>query len=380
LIQGLKLIISEVWKLEENDKFARYKYAIMTETISITRSKHSKIDEVDFKNLSFGSVFTDHMFICDYKDGAWQTPEIVPYGPMEMDPASKVFHYGQAVFEGMKAYKDENDKIWMFRPDQNFERINISSERLAMPAFPKDYFFEGISELLKLEKDWIKTGIENSLYLRPFVIATENGVSASPSNSYRFMIICAPAQAYYAGEVRVLFADKYSRSADGGVGFAKAAGNYAAQFYPTELAKQKGYQQVVWTDAKTHEYLEEAGTMNVFFRVGDTLITAPISDRILDGVTRKSIIELAESKGISVEVRAVKVQEIVEAARKGELKEIFGAGTAATINPIVGFGYKEEDFELPKLDKSYATQLKNELQKIQANLADDPFNWRYEVK
>ncbi len=352
----------------------------MTETISITRTKHSKIDEVDFKNLSFGTVFTDHMFVCDYKDGAWQTPEIVPYGPMQMDPASKVFHYGQAVFEGMKAFKDKDGKIWMFRPDQNFERINKSSERLAMPAFPKDYFFDGINELLKLEKDWIKTGIENSLYLRPFVIATENGVSASPSNAYRFMIICAPAQAYYAGEVRVLFADTYSRSANGGVGFAKAAGNYAAQFYPTELAKEKGYQQVVWTDASTHEYLEEAGTMNVFFRVGDTLITAPISDRILDGVTRKSIIELAESKGIPVEVRPVKVQEIVEAARKGELKEIFGAGTAATINPIVGFGYKEEDFELPKLDSSYATQLKNQLKEIQANIADDPFNWRYEVK
>jgi branched-chain amino acid aminotransferase len=380
LIQGLKLIISGVWKLEENDKFVRYKYAIMTETISITRTKHSKIDEVDFKNLSFGTVFTDHMFICDYKDGAWQTPEIVPYGPMEMDPASKVFHYGQAVFEGMKAFKDKDGKIWMFRPDQNFERINKSSERLAMPAFPKDYFFDGINELLKLEKDWIKTGIENSLYLRPFVIATENGVSASPSNAYRFMIICAPAQAYYAGEVRVLFADTYSRSANGGVGFAKAAGNYAAQFYPTELAKEKGYQQVVWTDANTHEYLEEAGTMNVFFRVGDTLITAPISDRILDGVTRKSIIELAESKGIPVEVRPVKVQEIVEAARKGELKEIFGAGTAATINPIVGFGYKEEDFELPKLDSSYAAQLKNQLKEIQANIGDDPFNWRYEVK
>ena len=351
----------------------------MTETISITRSKHSKIEDVDFKNLAFGTVFTDHMFICDYKNGAWQTPEIVPYGPMEMDPASKVFHYGQAVFEGMKAYKDENGKIWMFRPDQNFERINKSSERLAMPAFPEDYFFDGINELLKLEKDWIKTGIENSLYLRPFVIATENGVSASPSNAYRFMIICAPAQAYYAGEVRVLFADTYSRSADGGVGYAKAAGNYAAQFYPTELAKQKGYQQVVWTDANTHEYLEEAGTMNVFFRVGDTLLTAPISDRILDGVTRKSIIELAESKGIAVEVRPVKVQEIVEAARNGELKEIFGAGTAATINPILGFGYKDEDFELPKLDESYATRLKKELKEIQANLSEDPFNWRYEV-
>ncbi|MGB3774869.1 MAG: branched-chain amino acid aminotransferase [Leeuwenhoekiella sp.] len=352
----------------------------MTETISITKTKKSKIDQVDFKNLSFGTVFTDHMFICDYKNGAWQTPEIIPYGPMELDPSAKVFHYGQAVFEGMKAYKDDNDKIWLFRPDQNFERINKSSERLAMPAFPEEYFFDGLSELLKLEKDWIKTGIENSLYLRPFVIATENGVSASPSTTYRFMIICAPAQAYYSGEVRVLFADTYSRSADGGVGYAKAAGNYAAQFYPTELAKKKGYQQVVWTDAKTHEYLEEAGTMNVFFRVGDKLITAPTSDRILDGVTRKSIIELAESKGITVEVRPVEVKEILEAARKNELKEIFGAGTAATINPIVGFGHKEEDFDLPKLDNSYASMLKKELKEIQANLAEDPFGWRYEVK
>ncbi|WP_031426126.1 branched-chain amino acid aminotransferase [Flavimarina sp. Hel_I_48] len=352
----------------------------MTETISITRTKKSKIDQVDFDNLAFGTVFSDHMFICDYKDGEWQTPEIVPYGPMEFDPSAKVFHYGQAVFEGMKAYKDEDGKIWMFRPDQNFERINKSSERLAMPAFPEEFFFEGISELLKLEKDWIKTGIENSLYLRPFVIATENGVSASPSNSYRFMIICAPAQAYYSGEVRVVFADTYSRSADGGVGFAKAAGNYAAQFYPTELAKKKGYQQVIWTDAKSHEYLEEAGTMNVFFRVGDTLITAPTSDRILDGVTRKSIIELAESKGIKVEVRPVSVAEILKAARSGDLKEIFGAGTAATINPIAGFGYKEDDFELPKLEDSYASRLKKDLKEIQANLAEDPFGWRYEVK
>ncbi|MGB5944279.1 MAG: branched-chain amino acid aminotransferase [Leeuwenhoekiella sp.] len=350
-----------------------------TQTITITKASNSKIHDVDFDKLAFGTVFTDHMFICTYKNGAWQAPEIKPYGPLQLDPSAKVFHYGQAVFEGMKAYKDAEGKVWMFRPDENFKRINKSSKRLAMPEFEEDYFFEGLHTLLNLDYDWIKTGIENSLYIRPFVIATEAGVSASPAKEYAFIIICAPAQAYYSGEVRVLFADKYSRSADGGVGFAKAAGNYAAQFYPTELAKEKGYQQVVWTDAKTHEYLEEAGTMNIFFRIGDKLITAPTNDRILDGVTRKSIIDLARSKNITVEVRPVPVAEIVEAAKKGELKEMFGAGTAATINPIKGFCHKDQDFELPELDESYATQLKQHLKEIQANLTEDPFGWRYEV-
>jgi len=351
----------------------------MTETLKITPIKESKISAVDFDNLSFGTVFTDHMFICDYKNGAWQTPEILPYGPMQMDPSAKVFHYGQAVFEGMKAYKDDEGKIWMFRPDENFKRINRSSARLAMPAFPEEYFYDGLNQLLNLDKEWIKTGIENSLYIRPFVIATENGVSASPATEYRFIIICAPAQAYYKGKVKVLFADKFSRAADGGVGFAKAAGNYAAQFYPTDLAKEKGYQQIVWTDANSHEYLEEAGTMNVFFRVNDTLLTAPTNDRILDGVTRKSIIALAERAGIKVEVRPVKVQEIVDAAKKGELKEMFGAGTAATINPIAGFGHKDEDYELADQADSYATKFSKQLKEIQANLTEDPFGWRYEV-
>ncbi len=351
----------------------------MTDTIKVTKVAESKISDVDFSKLSFGTVFTDHMFVCEYENGAWKKPEIVPYGPISMDPSAKVFHYGQAVFEGMKAYKDDNGKIFMFRPEENFSRINKSSERLAMPAFEKDYFFDGLNTLLNLESDWIKPGKDNSLYLRPFVIATENGVSASPSSKYKFIIICAPAQAYYSGEVKVLFADQYSRSADGGVGFAKAAGNYAAQFYPTELAKKRGYQQVVWTDANTHEYLEEAGTMNVFFRVGDKLLTAPTSDRILDGITRKSLIELAKSEGIEVEVRPVKVSEIVEAAENGTLKEMFGAGTAAVISPICGFTHKDKEFDLPKLDDAYGARLKQHLTSLQANRAEDPFGWRYEV-
>ncbi|MDP6923094.1 MAG: branched-chain amino acid aminotransferase, partial [Lutibacter sp.] len=326
--------------------------------IQIEKTSSSKIGTIDFDNLGFGEVFTDHMFECDYENGSWQSPKIRPYQAISFDPSAKVFHYGQAVFEGMKAYKDAQGTIWLFRPDQNQERINKSAERLDMPAFPKDYFFEGLTTLLKMDSEWIKQGEGSALYIRPFVIATENGVSASSSNKYKFMIICAPVKSYYTGELRVIFADTYSRAANGGTGFAKAAGNYAASFYPMKLAANEGYQQIVWTDAAKHEFLEEAGTMNIFFRVNDTLITAPTNDRILDGVTRKSIIELAKSEGIEVVVRNVRVSEIVEAARKGILREMFGAGTAVVVSPIAGFTNKGENFELPVLEHSYASLIK----------------------
>lgn len=252
-----------------------------------------------------------------------------------------------------------------------------------MPEFPKDLFFDGLESLLKLDREWIQKGEGNSMYIRPFVIATEEGVSASPSKEYKFMFLLSPAQSYFKGggsDVKVLFADKFSRSASGGVGFAKAAGNYAGQFYPTHLAQEQGYQQVVWTDADTHENLEEAGVMNVFFRVGDTLITAPTSDRILDGITRKSILEVAKDEGIKVEVRKVSVHEIEEAAKSGTLMEIFGTGTAAVVNPIAGFGSKGKDYDLPKLDNSYAMRLKKRITDIQTNKAEDKFGWRYKVK
>lgn len=347
--------------------------------IKITKVSESKISTVDFDDLTFGKVFTDHMFVCDYVDGAWQTPEIMPYQPLTIDPSARVFHYGQAVFEGMKAFKDENDQIWMFRPEDNFDRINKSSHRMAIPEFPKEFFFEGLTKLLHIEKDWIQKGKGNSLYIRPFVIATEAAISASPSNSYKFMIICSPAQSYYAGEVKVLFAEEFSRAADGGVGYAKAAGNYGAQFYPTSLAHAKGYQQIIWTDANSHEYLEEAGTMNIFFRVGDTLLTAPNNDRILDGITRKSVIQLAKDNDIEIEVRRVRVDEIKAAAANGTLKEIFGAGTAAVINPIAGFEHAGDKFDLPKLEDSYASFFKNKLMDIQYNVSEDPHGWRFEV-
>lgn len=350
-----------------------------TQKISIHKVPSSRIEEVDFNNLAFGSVFSDHMFECDYKNGEWQNPTIKPYGPLTISPAAKVFHYGQAVFEGMKAFKDENGKVWLFRPDQNFLRINKSSARMAIPEFPKDIFFDGLTELVKLDKDWVKPGLGNSLYIRPFVIATQAGVGASPSTEYKFMILMSPAQAYYTGDVRVVVAEHYSRSANGGVGAAKAAGNYGAQFFPTNLAREKGFQQVIWTDASDHKYLEEAGTMNVFFRVNDTLITAPISDRILDGVTRKSVIALAKRDNIAVEERPILVSEIVEAANNGNLKEIFGAGTAAVISPVSAFSYKETIYELEKQEDGFAARFKKELMDIQYNRSEDPFGWRFEV-
>ena len=348
--------------------------------IDVVEAKTSRIDSVDFENLVFGNIFTDHMMMCDYQDGEWQTPVIRPYGPIPFEPSAKVFHYGQAIFEGMKAFKDDDDQVFLFRPDANIDRFNKSSKRLAIPEFPKEMFLEGLETLLNLDRNWIKKGFGNSLYIRPFVIATEPGVSASPSKTYKFMIICSPAKAYYSGDVRVVFAQEFSRAANGGVGYAKAAGNYGAQFYPTNLAKEEGFQQIIWTDANSHEFLEEAGTMNIFFRIGDKLVTAPTSDRILDGVTRKSVIALAEENNITVEVRRVAVKEIVTAAENGELKEIFGSGTAATINPIKGFGHNGNKYELPEMEDSYAKFFKTRLMEIQYNKAEDKFGWRYLIK
>ncbi len=350
-----------------------------TLSIDITKVSSSKINEVDFENLTFGSVFTDHMLVCDYKNGAWQKPEIKPYAPFLMDPSSKVFHYGQAIFEGMKAFKDENDAIWLFRPDENYKRFNKSAVRMTMAEIDENIFLEGLNQLIEIDKEWVKKGLGNSLYIRPFMIATGKGVIASPSAEYRFMIILSPAKSYYSGEVKVIIAEHYSRAANGGIGAAKAAGNYAGQFYPTSLANKEGFQQIIWTDDATHTKLEEAGTMNVFFRINDTLLTAPTSDRILDGITRKSLIALAEKNGINVEIRSVLVEELIESSKNGSLKEIFGAGTAAVVSPIKGFSYKEKYHELPKIHDSFALRLKDELNNIQYNLIEDSFNWTVKV-
>ena len=350
-----------------------------THEIDIVTVSASKINSVDFENLSFGSVFTDHMFVCDFREGKWQQPQIKPYEPFLIDPSAKVFHYGQAIFEGMKAYKTEQDEVWLFRPDQNLNRLNKSAVRMAMPEIPADIFMSGLHQLIDLERNWVKKGLGNTLYIRPFMIAIGSGVIAAPSTQYRFMIILSPAKSYYSGEVKVLIADHYSRAANGGIGAAKAAGNYSAQFYPTKLANEKGFQQIIWTDDATHTKLEEAGTMNVFFRINDTLYTAPTSERILDGVTRKSLIDIAKRDGIKVEERSVLVSELVDAAKNGSLKEVFGAGTAAVVNPIAGFSYDDVYYELPKQDHSVALELKDKLTNIQYKLAEDTFGWTVKV-
>lgn len=347
--------------------------------ISIEKAKTSKIEAVDFDNLSFGSVFTDHMLVCDYKNGAWEIPKIIPYQPISLDPSAKIFHYGQSIFEGMKAYKDAEDSIWLFRPLDNHKRLNISAKRMAIPELPEEIFIDGLKALLKLDSQWIPKAKGSSLYIRPFIFASGKGFHASPADEYKFIIACAPSGAYFAGKVKVLIEEKYSRSANGGVGYAKAGGNYAGQFYPTQLAIAKGYNQVIWTDDNTHENIEEAGAMNIFVRINDTLITGPTSDRILDGITRKSIIELAKDQGIRTEVRKITVTEVVEAAKNGTLKELFGAGTAAVISPIATFGYKDQDYDLPELANSYATLLKTQITNIQYNLSEDKFGWRYKI-
>ncbi|SNZ00207.1 branched-chain amino acid aminotransferase [Flagellimonas pacifica] len=352
----------------------------MANTFTVEKAKTSKIHDVDFNNLSFGSTYTDHMLICDYVNGEWKAPKIIPYQPLSLDPSAKIFHYGQSIFEGMKAYKDENGQAWLFRPLENFKRLNKSAKRLAIPELPEAYFMEGLNTLLQLESDWIPQKPGSSLYIRPFILASGTGFHASPADEYKFIIACAPSGAYFSGKVKVLIEENYSRAANGGVGYAKAGGNYAGQFYPTQLAVDKGYQQVIWTDDNTHEYIEEAGAMNIFVRINDTLITGPTSDRILDGITRKSILDIAKDEGIATEVRKISVSEVVEAANNGTLKEMFGAGTAAVVSPIAGFGYKDKDYDLPELTNSYASKLKQRITDIQYNRAEDKFGWRFKVQ
>ena len=347
--------------------------------MKVTRVQETKINSVDFENLVFGKTFTDHMFLCHFRDGKWQTPEIKPYQALTLDPSASVLHYGQAVFEGMKAFKDDNKKVWLFRPEENFKRINLSAKRLQIPEFPESYFFEGLNTMLQLDQEWVRPGSGNSLYVRPFVFASQPSVQASASMEYTFMIICAPVKSYYSGgEINVLIAEEYSRAANGGVGYAKAAGNYAAQFYPTSEALKKGFQQIIWTDASTHECLEEAGTMNIFFKINGTLITSPTNDRILDGITRKSIIAIAKHEGIPVEERPIKISELKEAHQNGSLEEVFGTGTAVVVLPIHSFSHQETAYTLPK-QTPLALKLKEKLVGIQYNASEDTFGWRQAV-
>jgi len=343
----------------------------------ISRIDKSRIGTFDKENFSFGTIFSDHMLVCEYENGKWGEIKIMPYGQLLFAPSMMALNYGQACFEGMKAYKDKYGKVFLFRPEKNFERMNKSAKRLAMPEVTEEIFIQGLKALVDLDREWVPYGEGLSLYLRPLLFATEETLKAQISSKYMFAIMASPAKSYYSEPVSVLVSDYYSRSASGGVGFAKAAGNYSASFYPTKLANDQGYEQIIWTD-ETHSYFEESGTMNVMLRIEDKIYTPPISDKILDGITRDSFIQLAKRNGIEVVIDNVSVNSVINAHKEGKLKEVWGVGTAVVTSQFKSIGYKDEKLILPNLsyEESYAQRLKNELTSIQYNLSEDPFCWR----
>jgi branched-chain amino acid aminotransferase len=352
-----------------------------TMEIKITPTTKSKIQEIDWKNLPFGRVFSDHMLVVEYADGEWKTPEIMPFGSLDMHPATSVLHYGQTIFEGLKAKRTENDDILIFRPDMNAKRLQESCERMCMPVIPVDFFVECVRKIVEVDQNWIPKDDEYSLYIRPFIMATDEYIGIKPSDTYKFVIFTCPVGAYYSEPVNVKIEEYYTRAAEGGVGRAKTAGNYAASLYPAKQAAKEGYHQLLWTDGKTHSYIEESGTMNVMFYMDGKLITpSEDSDTILRGVTKRTVVELVSSWGIPVEERRVTVKEIVEAAKDGRLKDAFGAGTAATIAHIAKIGYRDEMIELPAIEtRELSNKIKKTLNDIKSGKAADTFGWCLKV-
>ena len=353
---------------------------IASADIKIERIAQSRVSEFDVNNVPFGKCFSDHMFIAEYADGKWQKTYIQPYKDMPMSYAMSALHYGQAIFEGMKAYKNESGEVSVFRPLDNYTRLNVSATRMAMPEVPEEIFMGGLLELLKLDSAWVPTSETGSLYIRPFLIATDEAIGVKASDTYKFVIITCPAGKYYSEPIKVLVEKNYIRAVEGGVGFVKAAGNYGRSLYPTKLAQQKGYQQVIWTDSKTHSFVEESGTMNLMFVIDNTVITPATSDTILDGITRRSVLALARDWGMKVEERKISIVEIVEAHAKGTLQEVFGVGTAATIAQIIGIGYNDKDYDLPAVEvRKFSTKIDETLRNIRKGKTEDKFNWMFKV-
>lgn len=350
----------------------------MVETLSIAieRVAKSRLPEIDFSQLPFGQVYTDHMFLADYRNGEWCNFRIVPYGHISVSPATPAIHYGQSVFEGMKACLSPTGEVLVFRPDANLKRLNISAGRMCMPELPEALFMESLEALLSLDKRWIPTTEGASLYIRPFMFSADEYIGIRPSQSFTFMIILSPVGAYYSAPVRVKIETHYTRAVAGGTGYAKAGGNYGGSIYPAKLAADKGYHQLLWTDGREHKYIEESGTMNVMFVIGDTLVTPALSDSILAGITRDSILTLARHMGMNVEERKISVAELVAALENGSVQEAFGAGTAATIAPIEVIGYEDRDYTLPPVaTRKFSTRIHRELDAIKRGVQADPFGW-----
>ena len=348
--------------------------------INVQPVKYSRLQEIDFSNLPFGKVYTDHMLMADFRDGEWKNLRILPYGYIPMSPASPAIHYGQSIFEGMKAYRSTNGEVMIFRPLDNLRRLNISAERMCMPIVPEDLFMESLTTLIDLERKWIPSADGASLYIRPFLFSSDEYIGIRPSQDFTFMIILSPVGAYYSTPVKVKIETHYTRAVAGGTGYAKAGGNYGGAIYPSKLAQDEGYHQLIWTDGRNHEYIEESGTMNVMFIIDDTLVTPALSDSILAGITRDSVLQLARSWRMNVEERKISVKELVNALEAGRVKEAFGVGTAATIAHIDLIGFEGKNYQLPAIEKrEFSNRVYHELESLKRGNRADPFHWVFKM-
>ncbi|MFO7257008.1 MAG: branched-chain amino acid aminotransferase [Bacteroidota bacterium] len=352
----------------------------MATSIPVERTKQSRISETDFNNLEFGKYISDHMLVASYSNGRWNDMKVVPYGPMAMTPAILALHYGQSVFEGLKAFRNNDGDICVFRAARHSQRLNKSLERMCMPTVSEEMFVQGIHALLEVDQAWIPSS-PASLYIRPIVFATESRFGVKVSDEYLFVIMTSPVGPYFSKPLRVKVEDHFVRAAEGGTGYAKCAGNYGGAFYPTMLARDQGFDQVLWTDARNHEYIDEAGVMNVMFVADGKLITPALSSAILDGVTRDSILQLAPTMGITTEERRVSVEEIQRGLERGIITEAFGAGTAAVVSPIASISIRGVDYHLPEPGPdSFQQRVKRKLNDIRMGLEPDVFGWNYIIR
>ncbi|HEX6916357.1 MAG TPA: branched-chain amino acid aminotransferase [Chitinophagaceae bacterium] len=343
-------------------------------------TSHSRLAQSDIENPGFGKYYSDHMFLCRYKNGQWQNAQIMPFGDITINPAAMALHYGQSIFEGMKAFRMQDGSVNIFRLHKHWKRLNVSLGRMCMPAIPEELFTEALHQLVDLDRDWVPSAKDKALYLRPFVFASEPRLGVKVSDEYFFMIITGPVELIYPEPIKVKVEREYVRAVTGGTGYAKCAGNYGAAFYPSQQAKQEGYDQVLWTDAIEHRYIEESGTMNVMFVIEDKLVTPSLSDSILDGVTRDSLLVLAAEMGLTIEERRVSVEELKMAFLNKTITEAFGAGTAAVVAPIETIGIDKRDHHLPPYTPANILfKLKDRLEAIRSGVQRDPYGWNYIV-
>jgi len=349
-------------------------------SIELRKAERSRIEEVDFNNLPFGKHFSDHMFVADFVDGQWTNLQVVPFDNFSLSPALSSLHYGQAIFEGMKAYKNQAGEVLLFRPLDNFRRMNESARRMCMATLTEEVFMGGLEALLKADADWVPNTPGSSLYIRPYMFATDTFLGVSPSKTYRFCIFTCPVGTYYAKPPKVKVETEYIRAAPGGVGYAKCAGNYAGSMYPTMLAQQAGYDQILWTDAREHAYFEESGTMNVMFVIDGKVVTPPASDTILKGVTRDSVLQIVRHLGVEVDERPVAVAEVIDGLQNGRVTEAFGVGTAVVVSPYALIGYEGTDYLLPEqTEESVARRVYHFLDNLRTGKSADTFGWTYKV-